>query len=236
MDLKSKNFMDDNEDFNKSTYWVLSELKEESFVLENKDQEIEFCFDNRKNSPDKKVQDRVIRFLEKEKAISLTAFYTTAKMLKNVTRNLDLYGHNPAGYDVKLLRPRFDELYKEYLAFKPSKNNNDQYQFNLTIYHDRGTFFVDEKRKIEFRNLIRPLILEVLYKAKGKDVSSDKIKTGLKKKLLNDGEIEKLSSVIDDIRKKIKDNLKIDPKIVIPDGISGSGYRIGDIEINITRE
>ena len=44
MDLKSKNFMDDNENFNKSIYWVLSELKEESFVLENKDQEIEFCF------------------------------------------------------------------------------------------------------------------------------------------------------------------------------------------------
>jgi hypothetical protein len=236
MDLKSKNFMDDNKDFNKSTYWVLSELKEEGFVLENKDQEIEFCFDNRKNSPDKKVQDRVLRFLEKEKAISLTAFYTTAKMLKNVTRNLDLYGHNPAGYDVKLLQPRFDELYKEYLAFKPSKSNKEQHKFNLIIYHDRGTFFVDEKRKIEFRNLIRPLILEILYKAKGKDVASDKIKNGLQKKLLKDGEVDNVTSVIDDMRKSIKKHLKIDPKIVLPDGVSGSGYRIGDIEINIVRE
>lgn len=228
--------MDYNEDFNKSIYWVLSELKEESFVLENKDQEIEFCFDNRKNSPDKKVQDRAFRFLEKEKAVTITPFYTKATPFKNLSRNFDTYGYGPIGYDVKLLQPKFDEFYKEYYAFKPSKNNNVQHQFNLTIYHDRGTFFIDEKRKIEFRNLIRPLILEMLYKAKGKDVSTDKIKTGLKKKLLNDGEIEKLSSVIDDIRKKIKDNLKIDPKIVIPDGISGSGYRIGDIEINITRE
>jgi hypothetical protein len=98
--------MDDNEDFNKSTYWVLSELKEESFVLENKDQEIEFCFDNRKNSPDKKVQDRVLRFLEKEKAVTLTPFYTKATPFKNLTRNFDTYGYGPIGYDVKLLQPR----------------------------------------------------------------------------------------------------------------------------------
>ena len=228
--------MDDNEDFNKSIYWVLSELKEESFVLKNKGQEIEFCFDNKKNSPDKNVQDRALRFLEKEKAVSLTPFYTKARPFKTLTSSFDAYGYSPIGYDIRLLQPRFDELYKKYSAFKLNKNNKEHSQFNLTIYHDRGTFFVDEKRKIEFRNLIRPLILEMLYKAKGKDVASEKIKIGLKKKLLNDGEIEKLSSVIDDIRKKIKDNLKIDPKIIIPDGVSGSGYRIGDIEINITRE
>lgn len=228
--------MDDNEDFNKSTYWVLSELKEESFVLSDKDQEIEFCFDNRKSSPDKKVQDRVLRFLGKEKAVTLTPFYTKATPFKNLTRNFDTYGYGPIGYDVKLLQPRFDEFYKEYSAFKPTKSNKEQYQFNLTIYHDRGTFFVDEKRKIEFRNLIRPLILEMLYKAKGKDVASDKIKTGLQKKLLKDGEVDNVTSIIDDMRKSIQKHLKIDPKIVLPDGVSGSGYRIGDIEVNIIRE
>ncbi len=228
--------MDGNEDFNKSTYWVLSELKEESFVLSDNDQEIEFCFDGRKSSPDKKVQDRVLRFLEKEKAVSLTAFYIKPKPLKNLTRNFDTYGYGPIGYDVKLLQPRFDELYNEYSAFKSNKNNKEQYQFNLTIYHDRGTFFVDEKRKIEFRNLIRPLIIEILYKAKGKDVASDKIKTGLQKKLLKDGHVDNITSIIDDMRKSIKKHLKIDPKIVLPDGVSGPGYRIGDIEINIVRE
>lgn len=228
--------MDDNEDFNKSTYWALSELKEESFVLSDNDQEIEFCFDGRNSSPDKKVQNRVLRFLEKEKAISLTSFYVKPKPLKNLTRNFDSYGYGPIGYDVKLLQPRFDELYKEYSAFKPSKSDKEQYQFNLTIYHDRGTFFIDEQRKVEFRNLVRPLVLEILYKAKGKDVASEKIKTGLKKKLLDKGETGKIPSVIDDMRKSIKKHLKIDPKLVLPEGISGSGYRIGDIEINITRE
>ena len=228
--------MDENEDFNKSVYWVLFQLKEESFVFSDDDQEIEFSFASRNGSPDRTTQDRALRFLEKEKAVSLTPFYTKAKGFKTLTNNFDVYGYAPIGYDVKLIQPRFDEIHKEYSAFKPSKNNKEQYQFNLTIYHDRGTFFVDEKRKIEFRNLIRPLILEMLYKAKGKDMASEKIKTELRKKLLNDGEIDKLSGVIDDIRKKIKDNLKIDPKIILPDGISGSGYRIGDIEINITRE
>lgn len=228
--------MDDNEDFNKSVYWVLSELKEESFLLENIDQKIDFQFENRNGSPNKKTQSRVLRFLEKEKAVKLEPFYIQGNVFKAVTNNFDLLGYDPVGYEVIIVQPRFDELYKEYSAFKPSKSTKEQHQFNLTIYHNRGTFSIDEKRKVEFRNLIRPLILEVLYKAKGKDVSSEKIKTELQKKLLNDGEIDKLSSVIDDIRKKIKDNLKIDPKIIIPDGVSGSGYRIGDVEIHITRE
>lgn len=221
--------MGDN--FKKSIYWALSQLQEELFAGLKEGQEITFELEESVGKPNKETQKRVLKFLSEEEAIAATPFYSKG-LFANQSPLIAMMGGNPIGYQVKILQPRFDELCEEYSSYK---SNNEVFQFSLTTYYNRADFYMDDKRKIEFRSLIKPYILETLYKAKGEDVSSEKIKGILETKIGPKATSRKVSTLIDEMRASIKENFKIDPKIILPDGVSGSGYKIGDIVINITK-
>lgn len=221
--------MGDN--FKKSIYWVLSQLQEELFAGFKEGQETTFEFEESVGKPSKETQARVIKFLSEAEAIMATPFYSKG-LFANQSPLIAMAGGKPIGYQVKILQPRFDELCEEYSTYK---SNDEVFQFNLTMYYNRADFYMDDKRKIKLRSLIKPYILEALYKAKGEDVSSEKIKSILETKIGTKATSRKVSTLLDELRDSIEENFKIDPKIILPDGVSGSGYKIGDIVINITK-
>jgi hypothetical protein len=117
-----------------------------------------------------------------------------------------------------------------------NKKENIEDIFYLDLYHNRADFYIDEKRKIEFLNLKRPSIIKLLYENKGKEVTTEAINNYLHGKIDNYSGKTKLSKHITEIKRLIKNNFKIDPERILPNGVPGSGYKIGKITILITKK
>lgn len=223
----------ENEDFNKTIYWVMQELTEEVIANQNENEEIVFDLVEKNSSPSKTSQERALKFLENCGAVNKRPFFAKgiASALNDV---LKMQGTNPIGYFVEILQPKFNEVFKEFSIHKPETKTQNKNTFHLQFYKNRADFKMNEDLVIEFRTLEKPLIIKILNDKKGKEVTSEGIKLTLQRLLKKDLQKMKLSRVIDALRKSIKAKFKIDPKIIIPEGVSKSGYRIGDIEILIT--
>lgn len=222
-----------NSNFLQALSWILSQLEQEKISNLNDKVRIEFELVNNIEFS-KETQDRVLRFLENKKAISLEPYYAKG-LYAPISDILKAQGLKPIGYYIEIIQPNFDNAVKEYKKQKVEISQN-QPLFFLDIFSNRADFYDKGNNKIEFRNLVKPLILEILYKNKGKEVSTEKIRDFLIEKLPEGKNISEISKLINELRVSIQEKFRINPKDILPDGVSGSGYKIGGVVIQVTKK
>lgn len=103
--------------------------------------------------------------------------------------------------------------------------------FYLDFQKKSAHFYLETSNPLIFRTLLKPHLIQILSNEGGREVSSKKISLLLNKK--HHKVKNKISPIISQLRDSIKKTFNIDPKIVIPDGVSKAGYRIGKVTVVI---
>lgn len=224
----------EDREFNQNIYFMLSEIKEQ-LSLKTNSEVIDFDIKERDSTLGSKKQIRILKFLEEKNVLIAKPYYGKGLLATQMELNALMTGGEPIGYSIHIKESKFNELHKEYLTYKPTKKEKTKYSFELKFIGDRADFSMSENKIIKFGNLVKPVIIETLYNSKGKEVKSSEIRRTIEKRLREGNVPKELNKTIKQMKDQITNTFGIDAEIVIPEGVSGSGYKIGDVHILIIK-